>query len=127
MKLLIEGTTLSDKTPDEIITMDMKEFDMNGKTVAIAQVNTVDTDGTLAMQNVLEEAMSKRIASENYDLFVLVITDIIKAGSFVLVVGNEKELIEKGFGVKLDNNTAWLEGVVSRKKQVVPNIVEASK
>lgn len=127
MKLLIEGTTLSDKTPDEIITMDMKEFDMNGKTVAIAQVNTVDTDGTLAMQNVLEEAMSKRIASENYDLFVLVITDIIKAGSFVLVVGNEKDLIEKGFGVKLDNNTAWLEGVVSRKKQVVPNIVEASK
>lgn len=124
MDMLIEGTTLSDKTPDEIITMDMKEFDMNGHRVAIAQVNTVDTQGTLKMQKSLEEAMAKRCSDCNYDLFVLIITDIVKAGSYALVVGKTKELVEKGFDVKLDNNAAWLEGVVSRKKQVVPNMLK---
>lgn len=127
MKLLIEGTTLSDKTPDEIITMDMKEFDMNGKTVAIAQVNTVDTKGTLSMQADLEKAMNDRINAKGYDLFVLIITDIVKAGSYVLATGKSPELVEKGFKVTLENNTAWLEGVVSRKKQVVPFMLEASK
>lgn len=119
MKLLIEGTSLSDKTPDEIISIDMKEFDMNG-TVAIAQVNTVDIDGVLNMQSALETAMNARNLISGYKLFVLIITDIIKAGSYVLVVGSNSELVEKAFNITLNNNTAWLEGVVSRKKQVVP-------
>lgn len=124
MKLLIEGTSLSDKTPDEIITLDMKEFDMNGKKVAIAQVNTVDINGILETKADLENAMQKLIDENNYDLFVLIITDIIKAGSYALAVGESVNLVENGFNVKLENNMAWLEGVVSRKKQVVPNLMK---
>lgn len=126
MKLLIEGTSLSDKSPEEIITIDMKEFDMNGKTVAVAQVNTVDVNGLLSIQDKLEKAMNDKSANSGYDSFVLVITDIIKAGSYVLFTGKSPELVENGFNVKLDNNTAWLEGVVSRKKQVVPFMLKAS-
>lgn len=127
MKLLIEGTSLSDKTPEEIITIDMKEFDMNGKKVAVAQVNTVDVAGLLNTQAELEAAMNSMSEKSNYDLFVLVITDIIKAGSYVLTVGKCPELVEKAFNVKLENKTAWLEGVVSRKKQVVPFMLIASQ
>lgn len=127
MNLLIEGTSLSDKTPEEIITIDMKEFDMNGRTVAIAQVNTVDVNGLLSTQESLEIAMNSMSEKSNYDLFVLVITDIIKAGSYVLTVGKCPELVEKAFNVTLNNKTAWLEGVVSRKKQVVPFMLTASQ
>lgn len=127
MKLLIEGTSLSDKTPDEIITIDMKEFEMNSNMVAIAQVNTVDVAGLLNMQKELENAMESMSKKSNYKLFVLVITDIIKAGSYVLVTGDIPELVENAFGVKLENKVAWLEDVVSRKKQVVPFMLEASQ
>lgn len=127
MKLLIEGTSLSDKTPEEIITIDMKEFEMSTNMVAIAQVNTVDVAGLLNMQKELENAMESMSKKSNYKLFVLVITDIIKAGSYVLVTGDIPELVENAFGVKLENKVAWLEDVVSRKKQVVPFMLEASQ
>lgn len=127
MKLLIEGTSLSDKTPEEIITIDMKEFEMSTNMVAIAQVNTVDVAGLLNMQKELENAMENMSKKSNYKLFVLVITDIIKAGSYVLVTGDIPELVENAFGVKLENKVAWLEDVVSRKKQVVPFMLEASQ
>lgn len=127
MKLLIEGTSLSDKTPEEIITIDMKEFEMSTNMVAIAQVNTVDVEGLLNMQKELENAMESMSKKSNYKLFVLVITDIIKAGSYVLVTGDIPELVENAFGVKLENKVAWLEDVVSRKKQVVPFMLEASQ
>lgn len=127
MKLLIEGTSLSDKTPEEIITIDMKEFEMSTNMVAIAQVNTVDVAGLLNMQKELENAMESMSKKSNYKLFVLVITDIIKAGSYVLVTGDIPELVENAFGVKLENKVAWLEDIVSRKKQVVPFMLEASQ
>ena len=55
------------------------------------------------------------------DLFVLMITDIIENNSQILVLGKQ-EIAEKAFNVKLENNSAFLPGVVSRKKQIVPQI-----
>jgi len=127
MEMLIAGTSLGDKTPDEIISMDMKEFVMGDYKTAIAQVNTVDIDGLLSTRDSLENAMNKMIEENKYDLFLLVMTDIINNGSKLLALGSADELVEKGFNIKLDNNTTWLDGVVSRKKQVVPFLMAASQ
>jgi manganese-dependent inorganic pyrophosphatase len=54
-------------------------------------------------------------------------TDIINNGSKILAVGEALELVENGFNVKLENGTAWLDGVVSRKKQIVPFLMVASQ
>ena len=51
-------------------------------------------------------------------------TDIINSNSQVIALGNSAKLVEKAYNVKLENNTALLEGVVSRKKQVVPIMTE---
>ncbi|MEG0235358.1 putative manganese-dependent inorganic diphosphatase, partial [Cetobacterium sp.] len=126
MDMLIAGTSLSDKTPEEILTMDQKEFSMNGVKLAISQVNTVDVKGVLDQQASLEKAMTETNAKNDYQLSVLVITDIVKAGSMLLVVG-EPTLVERGFHTTLTNNTAWVDGVVSRKKQVVPFLMAASQ
>ncbi len=127
MEMLIAGTSLGDKTPDEIITMDMKEFSMGKFQTAVAQINTVDIDGLLANRENLESAMNERIEKNNYDLFLLVMTDIVNNGSKILALGNSTELVEKGFNVKLEAGTVWLDDVVSRKKQIVPFLMAASQ
>ena len=53
---------------------------------------------------------------------MLLITDIINSNSQVIVLGARADLVEKSYNVKLENNTALLRGVVSRKKQVIPVI-----
>ncbi|HDI5394132.1 TPA: manganese-dependent inorganic pyrophosphatase, partial [Staphylococcus aureus] len=73
----------------------------------------------------LEKEMLAVSAQEKYDLFVLVVTDIINSDSKILVVGAEKDKVGEAFNVQLEDDMAFLSGVVSRKKQIVPQITEA--
>jgi len=59
---------------------------------------------------------------EGLHTMIVLLTDIMKEGSQILVVSDEPEKIEKGLGMKLENNEAWLPGVLSRKKQIIPFI-----
>ena len=72
MDMLIAGTSLSDKTPEEILTMDQKEFSMNGIKLVISQVNTVDVKGVLNQQPSLEKAMAETNTKNDYHLSVLI-------------------------------------------------------
>ena len=67
--------------------------------------------------------MQNFINANNLNLFVFLITDIINSNSQAIALGNNTEVFEKAFNKKLENNTAFLEGVVSRKKQVAPVIL----
>lgn len=125
LEMLKAGASTKEKTAEDILTIDAKSFDMNEKNVRVAQVNTVDIDEVLVRQAELENAMNKEATEAGYDLFVLVVTDIINSNSKVLALGKEQAAIERAFNVTLENNTAFLSGVVSRKKQVVPQITEA--
>ncbi|MBP3950486.1 manganese-dependent inorganic pyrophosphatase [Bacillus suaedae] len=125
LDMLKAGADLSDKSIAELITLDAKEFQMADKKVEIAQVNAVDTNEVLAKQVELEEAISQVVNEKQLDLFLLVVTDILNNDSVALAIGQEKAAVEKAFDVKLENNTALLKGVVSRKKQVVPQLTNA--
>lgn len=91
----------------------------------IAQVNTVDIAEVTARQADIEAKINEVIAAKGLDLFVLVITDILENDSLALALGVEAAKVEKAFNVTLENNTALLKGVVSRKKQVVPALTDA--
>ncbi|MCY8519318.1 manganese-dependent inorganic pyrophosphatase [Bacillus atrophaeus] len=125
LNMLKAGADLSKKTVEELITLDAKEFNLGGKKVEIAQVNTVDIEDVKKRQSELEAALSKVIAEKNLDLFLLVITDILENDSLALAIGDQTDKVEKAFNVSLENNTALLKGVVSRKKQVVPVLTDA--
>ncbi|ENH97000.1 manganese-dependent inorganic pyrophosphatase [Gracilibacillus halophilus YIM-C55.5] len=125
LEMLKAGADLSDKSAEELISLDAKEFDMNGNKVEVAQVNTVSVDDVLALRDQIEPVIEKNVADKGLKLFVFLITDILKNDSVVLAVGEETEKVAKAFDVTLDNQTATLEGVVSRKKQVVPNLTNA--
>ena len=64
--------------------------------------------------------MNKEIESKGLNLFVLAITDILNSNSEVIALGNRIDIIEKSY--KLENNRAFLKGVVSRKKQLLPTV-----
>ncbi|TGB05125.1 manganese-dependent inorganic pyrophosphatase [Halobacillus salinus] len=120
LDMLKAGADISDKSAEELISLDAKEFEMGGKKVEIAQVNTVETGDVLKLQSELEKAIDSVISSKELDLFLLVITDILENDSTVLSLGQAATAVEEAFGVTLDGNQAVLEGVVSRKKQIVP-------
>ncbi|HJV17883.1 MAG TPA: manganese-dependent inorganic pyrophosphatase [Bacillales bacterium] len=127
LDMLKAGADLSSKTVEQLISLDAKEFQMGENLVVIAQVNSVDTNDVLSRQQELETVITETIEQRNLDLFLLVITDILNSDSVALALGNAQNAVEKAYNVTLDNNTALLKGVVSRKKQVVPVLTEAFK
>lgn len=125
VEMLKAGASTKDKSAEALITGDAKSFEMGRKTSRIAQINVVDVDEVFERKNELENAMNQEIESEDYDLFVLIVTDILESDSKILALGKDANSVEKAFDVTLDQDTAILKGVVSRKKQVVPNITKA--
>ena len=122
LKMLKAGTDLDDFSAEELINLDAKNLDKDGTKFVIAQVNTVSIEDVLKRQNELEEAMKNAIAEKGLSLFVLAITDILNSNSEIIALGTKTDAVEKAFDKKLENNRAFLEGVVSRKKQLLPVI-----
>ncbi len=122
--LLKAGTDLSEFTPEQIINIDSKLFEKGGKKFKIAQVNTADLDSIFKDKVYFEAAINNEIQKENLDLYMFAATDIINSNSKIISLGNDSAVVEKAYGVVLDDNTALLENVVSRKKQMLPGILE---
>ena len=124
LEILKAGTDLSSFSIEQILNLDAKAITLKDKKAIIAQVNTASIPEVLKMKFDLEEGINKIIEENNLDLFMFLITDIINSNSQVIALGNSASIVEKAYNVKLENNTALLNGVVSRKKQVVPIMTE---
>ncbi len=124
MEMLKAGTDLSSFTIDEILHLDAKKIDFKEIKSIVNQVNTASIEDVMVMKKDFEAKMNEIIEEEQLDLFMLLITDIVNSNSQVIALGKNSSLIEKAYGVKLEDNTALLKGVVSRKKQVVPILTE---
>lgn len=122
LELLKSGTNLANKSEEELLHLDAKSFPMGGQTIRIAQVNTVDFSEVLARQTALETTMAAENAANQYALFVLIITNILDSNSELLVIGDQSAKVEEAFQVTLANHRTFLENVVSRKKQIVPQL-----
>ncbi len=123
-ELLKAGTDISEFTPEEVINIDSKLFEKGGKKFKIAQINTADLDDVFKNKAYFETAINNEIANENLDLYVFAATDILNSNSKIITLGNDAGIVEKAYGVTLDDHTAMLENVVSRKKQMLPKILE---
>ena len=122
LEMLKAGTDLDDFSEEELINLDANSLDKNGTKFVIAQVNTVSIEDVLKRKEKFEVAMNKEIEEKGLSLFVLAITDILNSNSEIIALGEKADAVEKGFEKKLENNTVFLEGVVSRKKQLLPSI-----
>ena len=119
MDMFKAGTSLDEYSIEEIVNMDFKEFDMSGKRVGIGQVFTLDIDSIFAKK----DQFLSYINSTEYDMLILAVTDIIQEGSYLIYKAEDK-LISEAFNVDASQGV-FAPGVVSRKKQLVPNLTDA--
>ncbi|MGO3201599.1 MAG: manganese-dependent inorganic pyrophosphatase [Ruoffia tabacinasalis] len=125
LDLLKAGTKLSAKSALELVQSDSKTFDMNEQSVRIGQINAIGFDEMLGRKDEILNAMREEIAASNFDLFVLLITDILESDSIAFVLGENIIPVEKAFKQPVVEEVITLPGVVSRKKQIVPQLTEA--
>lgn len=122
MQMFKAGTSLTGKTVEEIFNQDMKKFGFGNKTIAVAQVNTMDIEGFMPLKAEMVAYMDSYVQKENLQFALLLLTDVINANSEILVAGPRPDLVASAFDINLVDNQGTLKGVISRKKQVVPAI-----
>ncbi|MGJ0313917.1 manganese-dependent inorganic pyrophosphatase [Aliarcobacter cryaerophilus] len=115
VKSEVEGTPVRD-----LVMRDYKNFDMHGSKVGVGQLEVVDGSVFDKIKDDLMEDIKKVKDEQNLHTIALLLTDIMKEGSEVLVVSNDTSIFEKAFNCKLEDGKVWLDGCLSRKKQIIP-------
>ncbi|WP_426349159.1 putative manganese-dependent inorganic diphosphatase [Alloiococcus sp. CFN-8] len=114
------GTSLKGKTIEEIFHQDFKTFTIEDVKIGVAQVYTMDREGFMPIKDDMLNYMEKKSKDAGLKVVLLMLTDILNKGSQIYAVGSKKDVIEKAFGVTIKDNSSYLPGVVSRKKQIIP-------
>ncbi len=120
------GSSLKGKTPKDILNQDMKEYKIGNYKLGIGQIYSMNLESINDMREPLHEYLEQFAHKNNYNLVMLLVTDILNQGSEVIFAGDSKDLIEKAFNVQLKGYSIYLPGVMSRKKQIIPLISSVS-
>lgn len=120
MEMFTVKSAVKGATPRELNLRDFKDFEMNGKKIGVGQLEVVDLSLLDDVKSDLLKDMQKLKEEGNRESVLILLTDIMKEGSELLCVSDDPSRIEKAFDKKLQDNKVWLEGVMSRKKQIVP-------
>jgi manganese-dependent inorganic pyrophosphatase len=107
------------------VKADLKEYRVGDLVVAIGQVETVDLAEIMEHAEEIGHIMDRMVDASGYDVVMLMITDVVAEGSEIVVRGKAR-LVERALDVKLTDGSVWLDGVLSRKKQVASRLVEAA-
>ena len=113
------------KTAEDIITTDYKEYELGGKKIGIAQVETVDASELEPRKQEFLKTMKKIKEETDLETIMVLLTDIIKESCVTYILSDSADLIEKTFEKKIKDNEMYLPGVLSRKKQIVPPLEKA--
>ena len=124
MEMLKAKSAVAGVPPMDLLHRDYKDFDMNGKKVGVGQLELATLDQVADMREALYAAMKEQKGSERHSV-LLMLTDVVKEGTDLMVISDEPAIIEKAFDKKLSGNSMWIDGMMSRKKQTIPNLQKA--
>ena len=124
LEMFKAGTSLQGKTIEEIVNTDIKGFTSDDISFAVSQVFTLDIDSVLSHKDEYIQYINELAKNKNYRLVLLVVTDIIRNGSYLLYTDGSGEIVADGFDITDIKQGTYIDGVVSRKKQIVPAIME---
>jgi manganese-dependent inorganic pyrophosphatase len=110
---------------ERAVGADLKEYRTPDLLIGIGQVETVDLESILSHRDELLAHMEELARLRGYGLLVLMVTDVVREGSQLLVVGKLR-LAERAFGVEFEHGSAWFDGMLSRKKQVAARLIESA-
>ncbi|MDD3648313.1 MAG: manganese-dependent inorganic pyrophosphatase, partial [Candidatus Dojkabacteria bacterium] len=114
---------LSGMATKDILLSDSKIFELGNKKVRVSVLETTKPENAISMKENLLKGIDELKKKESLDLMFFFVVDIINSAADLIVQSyTEKEVAEKAFKCKVDDNQANLPGVVSRKKQIIPEL-----
>lgn len=119
------SSNISGKAANELLNQDVKQFDIDGKKVAIAQVIAYQVSEARDIEAELQTAMKEFAASKGLDLIVCVFTSILENGSVFYAAGELEKAVVEAFPDKVGETHSFQEDILSRKNQIVPMLSRA--
>lgn len=123
MDMLKAGSSLKGKTKEEILYMDFKNFTINDKKVGIGQITTFNINEIMTEKEEYVKLINEVAQNNDYYIVGLFATDLIEGGSYVFYNDSAKDILDNCFGLDEIYQGFYLEGCISRKKQIIPNIM----
>ncbi len=117
------GTSLDGLTKEEIIRSDLKSFNIDEQFIGVGQVFTLDIEKINKDKDKYIDIIEEIKVKNNYKFVAIFITDIIKNGSYIFYSSDAKKVFEKTFKVEDLKQGTFLPNIVSRKKQIIPNLM----
>ena len=127
LEMFKEGSDLSDKDPEDIVTQDFKRFTMDDHLIGVGQVFVTGMDAIKEKQPFLKDALESVKKAGDFYATTLFVTDILTSTSYLYYTDSFKEVLEKAFKIEELEQGYSLKDVVSRKKQIIPKIMEVYK
>jgi manganese-dependent inorganic pyrophosphatase len=124
MEMLKAKSSVAGVPIKDLVFRDYKDFDMNGKKVGIGQIELATLDQVADIREDLYKAITA-VKAEGRHSVLFMLTDVVKEGTDLMVVSDEPAVIEKAFNGKLQGQSMWVDGMMSRKKQTVPPLQKA--
>ncbi|MBQ7523392.1 MAG: putative manganese-dependent inorganic diphosphatase [Oscillospiraceae bacterium] len=118
---IFSASTGEDKPVEQMLFADYKEFHIAEHDFGISQITCVDAAKQLERKEEFLAAMKKNLKEKGLEFQVLMLTDVLKVGTQLVFLG-DNDIIQQAFNVKVKDNTCFLPGVVSRKKQIIPTL-----
>ena len=118
-KEIFSASAGGDKSAEDLLFTDYKEFHIAGHDLAVSQITCVDSPRMLERKDEFLASMEKKMREKGVSMFILMLTDVLLEGTQILYIG-DGDIVAQAFGVSPKNNTVFLPGVMSRKKQVIP-------
>jgi len=124
MQLLGASSPITTSTATEVLNTDLKEFALGDKHLMIGQVMMTDNNKFNERKQELLDEMRKTLNNKELDFIALMCTNILEEATYLLLIG-DTEIAENAFGKKVKDDEIYLPGVLSRKKQIVPQVTKA--
>ena len=124
MEMLKAKSSVAGVSMKDLIFRDYKDFDMNGKKVGIGQIELATLDQVADIRDGLYKAVEEVKADGRHSVLFM-LTDVVKEGTDLMVVSDDPAVIEGAFSGKIEGQSMWVDGMMSRKKQVVPSLQDA--
>ena len=120
------GSSMKGKSAEEICFQDFKQFTVNNTVFGVGQINSMSKDELAEIKEILEPHLEEVKEKNQLNMVYFMLTDILGESTELLCCGNHaKEYIISAFDLREDSDKIVLEGVVSRKKQLIPTLVAA--
>lgn len=124
MNMFNAGSSLEGMSREDIIYHDFKKFKYDNYSIGIGQVLTTNVEDVLNDKDEYIRLLNSIANNENYKILGLYITDIINNGAYVLYNENAASILQESYGLGSIYEGIYLDGIVSRKKQIIPPILE---